>query len=164
METRSGALPEACLDLPGELRIEIDAGPQLREVRFEGTAAQLEAEGLIPAGFHWPVALRQVECDVGGMTYRLSPIRLRGWKGPMRSWLVLDHWMLHVRREGCELLWWPVLMDSQPPAQRRLQEVSPAVMAVVRLDGRFRAFVVQIPSLALALGYGRHYRSTTGLQ
>lgn len=155
MESKDGTLPEARPDLSCELRIEIDAGPHLREVRFEGAAAQLEAEGLIPAGFAWPVAARQVEWDVGGMTYRLSRVRPRGCKGPMRSWLVLDHWMLHVRREGRELSWWPVVMELGSSASSACPEVSLAAVAAARVDGRFRAFVVRIPSLARVLGYGR---------
>lgn len=73
--------------------------------QFEGTAAQLIDEGLIPNGFEWPRAAADKRWEANGYTYWLCRKRPEGHKGPMRSWLGLDHWFVRVGIKGRDYLW-----------------------------------------------------------
>lgn len=59
-----------------------------------GTSAQLIAEGLIPDGFGWPRGAADMHWNANGFDYWLRRTRPEGHKGPMRSWLEIDHWCL----------------------------------------------------------------------
>ena len=61
---------------------------------FQGTAAQLIAEGLIPDGFKWPEGSQRVTIQVGGFEHWIFRTRPEGHKGPMSSWLNGDCWFL----------------------------------------------------------------------
>lgn len=72
---------------------------------FKGTAAQLIAEGLTPEGFEWPHAANNAQWEANGFTYWLRRVRPDGHKGPKRSWLELDHWLIHVQVTGRDFAW-----------------------------------------------------------
>lgn len=74
-------------------------------VEFEGEAAQLVAEGLIPNGFEWPRAAADKFWEANGFYYWLRRTRPDGHKGPMRSWLELDNWFVRVRVAGRDRVW-----------------------------------------------------------
>lgn len=96
-------VPDAvCIAQTKELRIIIE-----RDVRaeFEGTAAQLTDEGLIPEGFEWPIGVVSRHWTASGYTYWLRRIRPTGHKGPMRSWLELDNWFVRIEVEGRDARW-----------------------------------------------------------
>ncbi|URI11428.1 hypothetical protein MW290_21020 [Aquincola tertiaricarbonis] len=61
---------------------------------WEGTSAQLAAEGLIPAGFEWPSRDQWKGWTAGPMHYLLHRRKPHGFKGPRRAWMELDHWRL----------------------------------------------------------------------
>lgn len=86
----------------GELRIEI---LRYQWVRYEGTAAQLQAEGLVADGFQWPRAAASERWSAGGFDYCLRRTRPSGHKGPMRSWLEIDNWVIFVEVTGRDLHW-----------------------------------------------------------
>ena len=65
-------------------------------MHYEGTAAQLADEGLIPQGLSWPQAAADKRWQANGYSYWLRRCRPKAHKGPMRSWLELDHWFLRV--------------------------------------------------------------------
>ena len=73
--------------------------------RYEGTAAQLIAEGLIPDGFEWPQADADVEWVASGFKYWLRRTRPEGHKGPKRSWLGLDNWFVRISVVGRDYHW-----------------------------------------------------------
>lgn len=73
--------------------------------QFEGTAAQLIAEGLIPDGFQWPLSKNSVEWQAGRHTYWLRRKRPSDHKGPMRSWLTMDYWFVRVGVVGRDSRW-----------------------------------------------------------
>lgn len=73
--------------------------------RYEGSAAQLMAEGLIPEGLAWPQGAQSRAWSAGGLEYRLRRSRPAGHKGPMKSWLGLDHWSLYSSVPGRGLEW-----------------------------------------------------------
>lgn len=85
-----------------ELRIEIR---QDEHFEFEGTAAQLTAEGLIPKDFEWPRAAADESWEANGFKYWLRRSRPEGHKGPMRSWLELDNWFVRVEVAGHDNQW-----------------------------------------------------------
>jgi hypothetical protein len=64
---------------------------------FEGTAAQLTAEGLLPSDFEWPPEDRHECWTVNGVGYEVFRRRPSGHKGPKRSWLGLDNWCLRIK-------------------------------------------------------------------
>lgn len=59
---------------------------------FEGTRAQLEAEGAIPSGTKWPIGSASCMWTSGRFRYRLCRTRPEGLKGPMRLWVNGDWW------------------------------------------------------------------------
>jgi hypothetical protein len=73
--------------------------------RFTGTAAQLQAEGLIPDGFEWPRAAADTRWEANGFTYWLRRVRPGGHKGPMRSWLQADSWSVTMRVTSRDYHW-----------------------------------------------------------
>lgn len=89
---------------PGERELIIDVRRD-DWVQYEGTAAQLIAEGLIPEGFEWPRAAAEARWQANGFDYWLRRIRPAGHKGPMRSWLELDNWFIRVEVTGRDCHW-----------------------------------------------------------
>lgn len=61
-------------------------------VRWKGSRAQLEAEGLIPEGTDWPARAGSVSWTAGRYAYQLNRCRPDGLKGPMRQWIEGDYW------------------------------------------------------------------------
>lgn len=78
----------------------IDVNPDWGWVQYEGSQAQLEAEGLIPEGFKWPRAAADQHWSANGFDYWLRRTRPAGHKGPMRSWLDMDNWFVRVEVTG----------------------------------------------------------------
>lgn len=87
-----------------ERELRIDIWPD-EVVMFEGTAAQLTAEGLIPNDFEWPRGAAQKCWSANGFDYTLRRTRPARHKGPMASWLVLDNWHLSLRVVGRDYRW-----------------------------------------------------------
>lgn len=85
-----------------ELRIEIRPDDW---AQYTGTAAQLQAEGLIPDGFEWPRAAAAEYWEAGGFDYRLRRTRPEGHKGPQRSWFEVDNWCMQVSVTGRDYNW-----------------------------------------------------------
>lgn len=73
---------------------------------YDGTADQLQAEGLIPAGFEWPRGRDSKDWEDGKFKYGLRRMRPDGHNGPMRSWLELDNWRLRVSVVGRDRHWY----------------------------------------------------------
>ncbi len=65
--------------------------------RYEGTRAQLEAEGVIPPKFEWPTGKGRVAWESGQFKYWLQRTRPEGVKGPMSIWINGDWWVIHGR-------------------------------------------------------------------
>jgi hypothetical protein len=63
---------------------------------WEGSSAQLIAEGLIPNGFEWPQRDRPKCWTADGLDYYLSRRRPAGMKGPKRLWVEGDYWALRT--------------------------------------------------------------------
>ena len=61
---------------------------------YEGTRAQLEAEGVIPPGTQWPQGKQPLFWNHGGLRYWLRRTRPEGVKGPMSVWTSGDWWFL----------------------------------------------------------------------
>lgn len=89
---------------------------------FEGTAAQLIAEGLIPDGFEWPQAAASKRWESNGFKYWVNRTRPKNHKGPMRSWLELDNWFIRIYVAGRDHRWC---------TQRRLERMAEALRAEV---------------------------------
>ena len=90
-------------------------------VRYVGAAAQLEGEGLIPNGLEWPRAAANKYWQADGFDYWLRRTRPIGHKGPMRSWLELDNWMIRVKVTGRDYYW-----NTHRELQRKADELAAA--------------------------------------
>jgi hypothetical protein len=109
MFNHSGAtapMAQACADTSPHAAQELHIGIQRDEwAQYEGTAAQLQAEGLIPEGFEWPRARDDCFWQANGFEYWLRRTRPKGHKGPMRSWLGMDNWFIRVVVHGRDVDW-----------------------------------------------------------
>lgn len=76
-----------------ELHIEIWVG---FSVRYEGSRAQLEAEGVIPEGTEWPEGTDRVDWQSGRLDVALRRCRPPGMKGPKKLWTHGDWWCLDI--------------------------------------------------------------------
>jgi hypothetical protein len=68
---------------------------------YEGTRAQIEAEGIVPEGSQWPTAEQgaaEVQWEERGLRFSLRRTRPDGMKGPMSLWLRGDWWRLRCDR------------------------------------------------------------------
>lgn len=145
--------PQADLELVVSLR---PRGWQMWE--FEGTRAQLEAEGVIPPGTAWPATgARGVEWTSGPLKFGLWRTRPPGLKGPMRLWINGDWWSLR-----CEPISAPHYLEQRViDARRKLQEEAYQASAAGQRawreeyrrrceadrDKAFQAFKTQVPGL-----------------
>ena len=66
---------------------------------YQGSRAQLESEGVIPAGTEWPVGRRSVSWEQGLLSFSLKRTRPEGMKVPMKLWIAGDYWNLRWRRK-----------------------------------------------------------------
>lgn len=128
--------------------------------QFEGTAAQLIDEGLIPDGFEWPRAAADKRWEAHGYTYWLRRERPEGHKGPMRSWLELDNWFVRVGVKGRDYHW-----RQRRELERRADELKEDAYRLTRAgsikweadwrrfqatqsDKAYQAFRAKVPALA----------------
>lgn len=114
-----GATPATCSASPtcaGELMITVFRDERLW---YEGTAAQLIDEGLIPKGFEWPQARARKEWAANGFEYSLRRARPKDHKGPLRSWMEADNWCLHVWVAGRDYHRW----RAERKLERKAEEV-----------------------------------------
>jgi hypothetical protein len=63
---------------------------------FQGTRAQLEAEGVVPAGLNWPTGRREASLITGGRRYLLRRCGIPGAKQSIGEWSFGDWWRVHV--------------------------------------------------------------------
>ena len=68
--------------------------------RFEGSAAQLEAEGITAKGFKWLRAAAFVRWEANGFDYVLCRTRPQGWKGSKTTWFEVDNWTVNISVTG----------------------------------------------------------------
>lgn len=143
-------------DTAPELRIEIWRD---EAASYIGTAAQLQAEGLIPVGFVWPQAAADKRWQAGGFDYWLRRTRPEGHKGPMKSWLELDSWWVRVKVTGRDYNW-----QTQRRLERQAEELRRAIYRetpagsrewntnwrrfdAANCDTNFQAFKAKVPGL-----------------
>lgn len=73
---------------------------------YEGSAAQLVAEGLIPKDFCWPDAAAYQRWEANGFEYSLRRARPNYHKGSMRTWLEKDNWLMFINVVGRDTPWY----------------------------------------------------------
>jgi hypothetical protein len=150
-------VPESvCIQQTPELRIEIWRDSW---AVYEGTAAQLTAEGLIPSDFKWPQGKGRSYWKANGFDYWLCRKRPAEHKGGMSSWLEIDNWHINIQVSGRDHRW-----HERRSIERKAEELkaamhrlSPAgkaedaealrvILATVG-DRAFQAFKAKVPAL-----------------
>ena len=140
----------------------IDTSTESREIKvilstasfgwwaYEGTRAQLEAEGVIPPGTQWPQGKRRAHWHAGGLRFWLSRTRPEGLKGPMSAWVSGDWWLLRCEApdEGNPTNW--RIRNLEKALAHEIRESSPAAHEArkvqwsrywaARKDDAFQAF------------------------
>ena len=124
---------------------------------YLGTRAQLEAEGVIPAGTKWPEGAQSLRWDAGRFRFWLRRTRPEGLKGPMRLWTSGDWWFLR-----CDLIGGPGylqlrIMDKKRELAAEIYRLSPAWerewsasykrFKAANNDDAYRSFRALIPAL-----------------
>lgn len=125
--------------------------------QFEGTRAQIESEGAIPAETEWPEGTQWKRWEAGRFRWHLRRIRPDGLKGPKRLWTSGDWWslrcellngpdtmtlrILDMRRELADELYW------QSAAGRLRRAVNWRRYWTACEDEAFQAFKAKIPGL-----------------
>lgn len=112
-QQESSAIEHAALERELHISIWRDYWAQ-----FEGCAAQLIAEGLIPDNFKWPHASDSEYWEVNGFEYWLRRTRPEGHKGPQKSWLGIDNWVVRVTVSGRDYNW-----SRRRDLERRAEEL-----------------------------------------
>ncbi len=117
-------------------------------VIWSGTAAQLAAERIVPAGFNWAVSDRH-EWEASGFNYRLSRRRPKGvttqeWRGSDR-----DHWVMFRSGRGSSFLAGRLHAARQQVADLERLESAAATVQGIRLgaareDRAFQGFMSAI--------------------
>jgi hypothetical protein len=126
-------------------------------MEYQGTRAQLEAEGVIPEGTVWPDGDRSSKWQAGPFDYDLRRKRPDGMKGPKKLWVEGDWWVLR---------WEPTYLP--PYAEREIKiktkELADAIYRrspkgeaefnarwnrywEAKQDQKFQAFIALIPGL-----------------
>lgn len=124
---------------------------------FEGTRAQLEAEGVNPPATKWPAGVQWVTWIAGPLKFHLRRTRPPGLKGPMRLWVNGDWWSLHCDRvNGPDHLQQRVI-DARRALERETYRQSPAGQRAwdeqwrrrceADRDRAFQAFKALVPGL-----------------
>ena len=89
------APPATIIDQPVERELVVAMRPcDLDFSQYEGTRAQLEAEGVIPPGTEWPAEGSRYDSHwkAGIFRFMLCRSRPAGMKGPIKLWLAGDWW------------------------------------------------------------------------
>ena len=139
----------------GEMKVIIRCDLSFAE--YVGTRAQLEAEGVIPAGTKLPEGGDDARWQSGALKFWLRRTRPEGMKGPMKLWLVGDWWFLRmtlvnqpdhaarcIARKAREL---HDEIYRHTPAARRLCNANHQKFWDAQGDARYQAFKAMIPGL-----------------
>lgn len=117
---------------------------------YQGSRAQLEAEGVIPAGVQWPEGQQSVSWEQGLLSLSLTRTRPEGMKGPMKLWIAGDYWSLRwehkvrpdsgtraIMEKKAELA---KVMYRESPEGRRAHSASFKLYWAAYKDKAFQAF------------------------
>jgi hypothetical protein len=92
------ATPTETADQGAERPLNVCIRPyDLDFAEYQGSRAQLEAEGVIPPDTKWPEGGASVSWEAGQLEYSLSRTRPEGMKGPQKLWLAGDWWSLRFQ-------------------------------------------------------------------
>ena len=123
---------------------------------YEGSRAQLEAEGVIPSTTEWPEGAENLYWNDSCFQWSLGRTRPEGLKGPMALWTNGDWWnlrcsdlhnrsdarrILEIRRKLADELY------RQSPAGRREWDAAHGRYMKAQHDQDFQAFKAMIPGL-----------------
>lgn len=124
---------------------------------YQGTRAQLEAEGVIPPTTEWPEGAKSQCWEDCRLSWRLQRTRPAGMKGPMKLWTSGDWWSLYCCQpllpDRCNTGPGRHIADMKRALAKELHRQSPAgrrewgrfMMALNDKD--FQAFKSLIPGL-----------------
>jgi hypothetical protein len=125
-----------------ECELTIDIWPGY-SAEYRGTAAALQAEGLVPEGFEWPPLTDGRRWSSGPLWFWLRRTRPEGHKGPLRSWRTLDSWAITVTTYDATRQGPP----SREPRRQAGHPDTPRRARAARADPAFQRFRGLIPGL-----------------
>ncbi|KWO16034.1 hypothetical protein [Burkholderia ubonensis] len=122
---------------------------------YQGTRAQLEAEGIIPDGLEWPAGRNHVGWRRGERHFSLRRCKVPGTKQRVAEWGCGDWWSIHVGRDHTLD---PEIAEQAKKLRAMIYERSPQGKAAraefwrridaANRDEKFQAFKALIPGLA----------------
>ncbi len=121
-------------------------------VQFQGTSAQLVAEGLIPENFEWPERDATVFWKTDKYKFSVQRVKPQGTKIPKGEWMNWDKWYLS-RESRNGNTWQEVAILEKMAEIVSLRQGIPGEMALfdkcwaAREDKDFQAFKALVPGL-----------------
>lgn len=134
-----------------EIRITLEVG----YLRFKGTRAQIEDEGLIPAGAQYPRGHDGVSWERDGLEFSLHRGRPDNAKGHRNTWADADCWCVDIMVVGRDWSWHArqrvhakaeelrAEIYRQSPAGRRAKEEQWKRFFASQRDNAYQAFRAQ---------------------
>lgn len=83
-----------------EMRIIIYQCDVWEHAEFIGTSKHLIEEGLIPNNLEWPKGRDRRRWEAGKNAFYLQREKPNGHKGPPRTWIEVDNWLLRIEVKG----------------------------------------------------------------
>lgn len=141
-----------------DIIVSLNAEGSFAWVEFQGSRAQLEAEGLIPPGLQWPSeGFGRVEWQAENVCYRLCRRRPDGAKGPRKAFAKIDWWSLHSELCDPRSLEERILADKAAEFRKTAYALSAEGRSAstrlfiahleARRDEGFQAFLSRVPGL-----------------
>ncbi|QTB47922.1 hypothetical protein [Burkholderia pseudomallei] len=122
--------------------------------QYQGTRAQLEAEGVIPDGLEWPTGRNNAAWRRGEQHFLLRRCKVPGAKQRVSEWGGVDWWCMHVSKDH---VLDPEIAEQAKKLRAMIYERSPQGKAAraehwrridaAYRDEKFQAFKALIPGL-----------------
>ncbi|WP_157652796.1 hypothetical protein [Burkholderia ubonensis] len=123
--------------------------------QYQGSRAQLEAEGIVPGGLEWPTGRNYATWRRGEQRFGLRRCKLPGAKQKVAEWESGDWWCVHVGKDHAldpevveQIMKLRAMVHARTPqGKAELAEQWQRIDAAYR-DEKFQAFKALIPGLA----------------
>lgn len=154
----SAPVPATHAEVSNDIIVSIQGSGSFSFTEFQGTRAQLEAEGLIPHGIRWPdQGFDEIAWQAGDVRYRLRRRRPDGAKGQRKAFGSIDWWSVRSERNDPRPWGDRILADKAAELLKTAYQVSAEGQAArsrlfnahwaAKRDAGFQAFLARTPGL-----------------